>query len=96
MPKRIWKQGDTWVKVAWEEYGEETRYREIIEANPGYNPKKNPAPGTLIEIPDPKGASTQTADTDYYPWPSKEEALTRLLDYTSLAIYLREKVNGRL
>jgi hypothetical protein len=96
MASRTWKLGDTWVKVAWEELGEETRYRDIIEANPGYNPKKEPAPGTRIEIPDPKGAGTQTADTDYYPWASKEAALERLLEYTTLAIYLREQVNGRI
>jgi hypothetical protein len=69
MASRTWKLGDTWVKVAWEELGEETRYRDIIEANPGYNPKKEPAPGTRIEI---------------------------LLEYTTLAIYLREQVNGRI
>lgn len=94
MANYIWRQGDTWVKVAWKELGEETRYRDIIEANPGYSPAKVPLVGTQIRIPPASVNQDATFDNDYYPWPTREQALNRLLDYNYMAILLKERING--
>ena len=90
-----WKAGDTWVKVAYTQLGEETRYRELIEANPGFSPSVTPPFNYPLVIPESTQESKDnTQDNSFYPWVSRGAALERLLDYTPLSILLSKKING--
>ncbi len=89
-----WKSSDDWAGVAWNELGEETRYRDIIEANPGFSPVKFPAVGTEILIPEVGTNQDQTLDNEFFPWQTREQALDRLQDYNAIAILLKDQING--
>lgn len=99
-PYYTWKPGDTWWKVAYKKYGDETRYREIIEANPRYSPVKLPAVGTSLRIPqtlpDSPLSRTTQADPDqyYFPWVDPNAYYERLYDYNGIALWFVNDING--
>lgn len=99
-PYYIWKSGDTWWKVAYKKYGDETRYREIIEVNPQFSVVKVPDPGTRINIPttlqdSPFNRSASDTDDQYYfPWVDPKEYYERLYDYNGIALWFVNDING--
>jgi hypothetical protein len=99
-PYYIWKTGDTWWKVAYKKYGDETRYRDIIEANPQFSPVRLPTPGTRLDIPTtlPDTPQSRTVESDptqyYFPWVDPNEYYRRLYDYNGIALWFVNDING--
>ena len=92
-----WKTGDTWHKLAFKYLGDETRYREILEQNPGYSVIKSPLPGQEVSIPSRINLEVQVsdrADAYYFPWVNLVDYYKRLEDYTGLSLFLYKDLNG--
>lgn len=97
----IWKSGDNWPKVAYKQYGDETRYRDIVSANPGLSPYDLPRPGQKITVPDLGTESVfgvqttnDTPDQFYFPWINPKDYYDRLLQYNGIALWFVKDING--
>lgn len=58
------KQGDMWDKIAYDQYGDEYKMQDLIEANPDYVTTVIFSAGVVLIVPD---SSTTTA-TNLPPW----------------------------
>ena len=92
-----WKIGDSWHRVSWVNLGDETRYREILEANPLFSAVKLPNPGEEINIPISNNPSLRTPTSEnsrYFPWPDPDTYFERMYNYSGLALFFSEEQNG--
>ena len=58
------KQGDMWDKIAYDQYGDEYKMQDLIEANPDYVTTVIFSAGVVLTIPD----SSTTTTTNLPPW----------------------------
>ena len=52
MKRIVAKPGDTFGKIAYRVFQNSSRYKEILDLNPGYTSTMIPVPGDFINIPD--------------------------------------------
>lgn len=48
--KRVWQQKDTWTSVAFGRYLDSRQWRALLELNPSYDIRYQPAPGTTVNL----------------------------------------------
>jgi hypothetical protein len=61
---RIWQTGDSWNKLAYAYYGDSREFRRLIELNPGFDIRTNPASTVPVFITGPDGILGKTGSSD--------------------------------
>lgn len=92
-----WKEGDTWQKVSFRLLGDETRYREFFDINPGLSPIVLPAVGESIKAPSSSQNEPNINDRQdeyYFPWADVNDYYRRLENYSGIALFLKKDING--
>lgn len=99
----IWGSGDTWHRVAFLQYGDETRYREILNANPNFTIIDTPQQGETITVPSigtdslfGNDSLSDRTDRYYFPWVNPSDYYDRLLEYNGVALVNKLDQNGLL
>lgn len=103
MVEYTWQSGDTWHKVAYKRYGDETQYRTLLAANTHYNLRNLPTPGDKIAVPE-QGADSlfgskavnDRRDKYYFPWIDPRDYYQRLSEYNGVALLATKELNGPL
>lgn len=100
--------GLTWRKAGFYLFSDSLAYREVIDANPGWDISGQPAPGTMMNNPGTGGrrgglnqipgqVPTRRSNQDpksYYPYSSWDEFADSLTRYPPSALKDVEKYNG--
>ncbi len=59
MRRIVAKSGDTFGKIAYRYYQNSSRYKDILDVNPGYTSTMLPVPGDFINLPDDADLTTK-------------------------------------
>lgn len=77
---RIWEIGDSWNKLGYAYYGDSREFRQLLELNPGFDIRTNPASTIPVFLTGPDGILGKTTPGDAAGTPGTLNQLSTALN----------------